>query len=431
MHLATPFRVKGLTAAALFIVSATISSAANISLTSAYPSDISGNPVAVALGESFYLTAKLNVEGSLNSHYRLRFDLPYATRTTPEVAFVGQATVAWGPFTALTDKVAVRVSVESSSDTAGPALQLQLQPQLPTGGLEYFNPQRLTGVVGATAKLTSGTAAGMMWYSPVPSSGGFQEVAFTSSVGSITQSQPYGQKVLTTGKVGSAEVSYETTARASRINPNVLKGVGFSAYKSLAANVSVWLNPETLVQSRAGDVTSFVNSKLPKNFKTTMTPFAAAQSLFQGVVQRIQYVDTGLKPDAVVALKTGKGDCGYFSAAFVAACRNIGIPARTVCGMNVGYSTWHIWAEFYIPGHGWIPADASFCDELSPDGSQALYFGTVPDLNERVAVTYGFDHIVGGRKLPMLQSPAVVTSGATRISGVQPYCTLRPVGIAP
>jgi hypothetical protein len=49
-----PFQgVKGLTAAFLFGLAATMASAATIDIRSAYPSDAAGNPVQVALGESF------------------------------------------------------------------------------------------------------------------------------------------------------------------------------------------------------------------------------------------------------------------------------------------------------------------------------------------------------------------------------------------
>ena len=88
--------------------------------------------------------------------------------------------------------------------------------------------------------------------------------------------------------------------------------------------------------------------------------------------------------------KTGEeyyeGDCSEYSALFIASCRAVGIPARTVAGF-VGwkpgikeedmklfspfeieissqglagtqhYNPPHTWAEFYIPDYGWIPWD--------------------------------------------------------------------------
>jgi transglutaminase-like putative cysteine protease len=226
-------------------------------------------------------------------------------------------------------------------------------------------------------------------------------------------------------------VRFQTVARSGRVNPNLLRGVGFGSYSTLPSTVSVWLNPEALVQSRSSEVSSIVSGALPSTYRTSMKPYDTAQKLFQAVVAKLQYVETGNMPDAVTAARSGRGDCGYFSALFVAACRNAGIPARTACGMTLGENEWHVWSEFYIPNYGWIPADPSYCDALCPDGSLPLYFGTIPELNERVAVTYGFDHTVSRSKMPMLQSPAVFTTGLTRVAPVQPYCSLSEAAVNP
>jgi len=85
-----------------------------------------------------------------------------------------------------------------------------------------------------------------------------------------------------------------------------------------------------------------------------------------------------------------KGSCNQYSAFFVALCRAVGIPARSVSGF-IGWKPWikeedlrpiyefetklspgglagvqhygsqipHMWAEFYIPNYGWIPIDGT------------------------------------------------------------------------
>ena len=49
---------------------------------------------------------------------------------------------------------------------------------------------------------------------------------------------------------------------------------------------------------------------------------------------------------------------------FVALCRAAGVPAREIFGIRMGkkpvvdITKWeHCWAEFYLPGYGWVPVD--------------------------------------------------------------------------
>lgn len=62
-------------------------------------------------------------------------------------------------------------------------------------------------------------------------------------------------------------------------------------------------------------------------------------------------------------LKPG-GKCTDIHSVFVSLCRAAGVPAREVFGIRQGkqdvvdISKWqHCWAEFYLPGYGWVPVD--------------------------------------------------------------------------
>ena len=60
------------------------------------------------------------------------------------------------------------------------------------------------------------------------------------------------------------------------------------------------------------------------------------------------------------------GKCGDISSVFVSLSRSAGVPAREIFGIRIpkvkeGDMTkaQHCWAEFYLPGYGWVPVDPS------------------------------------------------------------------------
>ena len=65
-----------------------------------------------------------------------------------------------------------------------------------------------------------------------------------------------------------------------------------------------------------------------------------------------------------VTLSKLSGKCADISSVYVALARNIGVPAREVFGLRLGTkpeqditADYHCWAEFYLPGTGWIAVD--------------------------------------------------------------------------
>ena len=69
-------------------------------------------------------------------------------------------------------------------------------------------------------------------------------------------------------------------------------------------------------------------------------------------------------PDVTLQQDNGGGKCADLSAVFVTLARAVGIPARDVYGVRLAEpkdgdvtSGFHCWAEFYLPGTGWVMVD--------------------------------------------------------------------------
>lgn len=70
------------------------------------------------------------------------------------------------------------------------------------------------------------------------------------------------------------------------------------------------------------------------------------------------------KGDVCELLKKPGGKCTDISSVYIALARAVGVPAREVFGLRLGkkaeedITTWqHCWAEFFLPGTGWVPVD--------------------------------------------------------------------------
>jgi transglutaminase-like putative cysteine protease len=70
------------------------------------------------------------------------------------------------------------------------------------------------------------------------------------------------------------------------------------------------------------------------------------------------------KGDVCALLAAPGGKCTDIHSVFIALCRAAGVPAREIFGIRQGkapvvdITTWqHCWAEFYLPGYGWVPVD--------------------------------------------------------------------------
>lgn len=131
-----------------------------------------------------------------------------------------------------------------------------------------------------------------------------------------------------------------------------------------------------------------------------------ARAVYQWVVENtvrdpdVKGCGTG-EVEKVLAKRGGK--CADISSVFVSIARAAGVPAREVFGLRLGKKDeedmtggHHCWSEFYVPGYGWVPADAAdvrkimLADKLDLKGAQDkidYYFGGVEQY--RIALARG------------------------------------------
>lgn len=98
--------------------------------------------------------------------------------------------------------------------------------------------------------------------------------------------------------------------------------------------------------------------------------------------------------DALWACDSKYGNCTDFHSVFIGLCRARGIPARFAMGFSIpeargagAVGGYHCWAEFFVPGYGWVPVDISEADK-HPELAE-YYFGAHTE--DRVEFTRGRD----------------------------------------
>ncbi len=136
-------------------------------------------------------------------------------------------------------------------------------------------------------------------------------------------------------------------------------------------------------------------------FEQYESPLQEARAIYNHVVDTMEYKKTGDgwgNGDTYWACNKEYGNCTDFHALFTSLARYRDIPSRFEIGFPVpadrksgeigGY---HCWLDFYLPGIGWTPIDASEAKK-NPE-LRETYFGTHPA--DRIQFSVGRDLQLG------------------------------------
>lgn len=127
-----------------------------------------------------------------------------------------------------------------------------------------------------------------------------------------------------------------------------------------------------------------------------------------------------------------RGDCGLQALLFIILCRINGIPARWQSGMALEptYCGSHDWAQFYLPGWGWLFADCSYGGSAYRFGAaerHQFYFGNLDPL--RMVATKAFQAPLTPELTMLRVDPYDNQSGEIQRIGAELPFTMRQIDI--
>lgn len=199
-------------------------------------------------------------------------------------------------------------------------------------------------------------------------------------------------------KIGeTVTFNIEREFETGTIQYNIDKSKVTSDYSELP-NYQEYLKPTELIQVND----PLIQQKAIELTKNVDNPYDKAYEIFKYVNLNTNYdynIGEHSNKGALSALTYHEGVCQDYAQLFVALCRASGIPARTVSGYrNVKELTDtidltnrnHMWAEFYLPGYGWVIAEPTITSTVN--GTKVLAEeGFAKQLNEaeHIAEQYG------------------------------------------
>ena len=224
------------------------------------------------------------------------------------------------------------------------------------------------GTVTLEVDLSSQSAGkeARLWV-PYPLSDGHQQISEVKVSGDYRASGVYADRANGT-PILYAEWPKDATSRKLNLSFRVTRKE--IAQRTLPASEPAW-NPgdyaEYLKPTSLGPIDGEVQKLSTQIVLGKGTNQAKARAIYDWVVENM-YRDPNTKGcgkgDVCELLKKPGGKCTDISSVFIALCRAAGVPAREVFGIRLGKKAeeditghQHCWAEFFVPGFGWVTAD--------------------------------------------------------------------------
>lgn len=249
----------------------------------------------------------------------------------------------------------------------------------------------------ATIKVPAGASKLEVWL-PYPQSDEHQDIVAAKVEGPVSlapvTAEQHGNRMVhfTLDKPTAPEVSVTMHFEVVRREYVRRDFPAAASSAPLPAAVKQWLEPDRLVP----------NSERIRNLAAEVTagkatPLDKARAIYDYVVSTMKYDKSGTgwgNGDIYWACDAKRGNCTDFHALFIGLCRAVGIPAKFSIGFPLPAARgegeiggYHCWAEFYLPGYGWVPVDAS---EAAKNPDKREYFFGAHDEN-RVQFSIGRD----------------------------------------
>lgn len=202
---------------------------------------------------------------------------------------------------------------------------------------------------------------------PYPISDEYQKVTDIKVVGDFTESALYTDQKYSTPML-FARWNKGAKSRKVEVRYNVVRRE--VVRKDFPKVEGAWDPTDYslyLAATRLGPIDGDVVALAQKITAGKNTVLAKAQAIYEWVCVNM-YREPQTRGcgsgDVCALLAIPGGKCTDINSVFIALARSVGVPARELFGIRLGkddvvdVTKWqHCWAEFFLPGYGWVPVD--------------------------------------------------------------------------